>query len=66
MLIDDDGRVDVCAEECLSDGVEVCLEGCGRVADGDAVVGQPGVLLLHTLHHGVQSLRAGKEELALP
>ena len=57
LTVDDDGGIDVGAEERLDDGVEVGLEGGGRVADGDAVVGQPGELLLHALHHRVQSLK---------
>ena len=57
LTVDDDWRVDVGAEEAVDDGVKVGLEGRGRVADGDAVVGQPGVLLLHNLHHRVQTLR---------
>ena len=60
LAVDDDGCVDVGAEERLDDGVEVGLEGGGRVADGDAVVGQPGELLLHALHHRVQSLKKQK------
>ena len=46
LAIDNDGGVDVGADEGAGDGVEVGLEGRGRVAHGDAVVGQLGEGLL--------------------
>ena len=54
LAIDNDGGVDVGADEGAGDGVEVGLEGRGRVAHGDAVVGQLGEGLLQALDHGVQ------------
>jgi hypothetical protein len=65
LAVDDDGRADVGADERLADGVEVSLEGGGRVADGDPVMPQAGVLRLQALHDGVQGLDLADDDLAL-
>jgi len=49
LAIDNDGAVDVGAEDGLAQGVEVTLQGGGGVADRDAVVGEAGELLLQLL-----------------
>ena len=51
LAVDDDGGVDIGAQEGLADGVEVRLQGGRGVAHGDAVVGEPGVLGLKVLHN---------------
>jgi hypothetical protein len=38
LAVDDDGAVDIGAEHSLADGIEVALQGGGRVADGDTGV----------------------------
>lgn len=55
LAIDNNGAVDVGAQQCAAKGVEVALQGGSRVADGDAVVSQAGECLFHLLDHVMEA-----------
>ena len=46
MAVNDDRAVDRCAEDGVAQAVEVNLERCSRVADGDPLVDEAGEGLL--------------------
>jgi hypothetical protein len=56
LAVDDNGGVDVGAEESVADGVKVLLQGSGRVAHRDPVVGESGECLLDLLDDVVEGL----------
>ena len=49
LVIEDDGSVDGCSHQGVAQGVEVLLEGRGRVTHGYPHVDKAGELLLETL-----------------
>ena len=51
LAIDNDGAVDISANQSVTKGVKVSFQRSGRVADRNTVVGQLGVLLLQALNH---------------
>ena len=51
LAVDNDGAVDVGADEGAAEGIEIGFEGSGGVADGDAVVGKAGVFGLQSLNN---------------
>ena len=55
LAIDDDGAVDVGAHQCAAKGVEVALQGGGRIADGDAIVSQTREGRFQFLDHVMKS-----------